>query len=106
MITDSCGFHGPVVGALDGEGIAWRTVFENGTIDTTLTTVRADLAVTVSLASVVPGDLDILSGGSGLPSLPSFAVNLYLNDDGANRAAAELAQQFRDAVQRRSPISA
>ncbi len=96
MITETCAFHMPVVDALGAAGITWRKVFENGSIDTTLTTVRADLAVSVSLASVVPPDLEVLGHNGGLPALPEIAVNLYLDEQRANPAGAEIAQRLRE----------
>jgi hypothetical protein len=56
-----------VLGALAKEGIAWRTVFENGSFD-----------ATASLASTVPDDLEVLSALAGLPALPTFAICLRL----------------------------
>ena len=105
MITEACAFRAPTLEALGTAGIGWRSVFENGTTDATITTVRADLAVTVSLASVLPEDLEILGPDSGLPDLPDFAIDLHVADGGSNPAARELARHLRGAVlrdQRRS----
>ena len=106
MVAEDCSFRPPVVEALRDRGIAWRTVFENGTIDATMTTVRSDLAVTVSLASQVPQDLAILGKPEGLPDLPSFAVNMYVCDPQVNSAAAGLARHLRDGVLRQQRRSA
>ncbi len=100
MVAEDCSFRPPVVDALRGRDIDWRTVFENGTIDATMTTVRSDLAVTVSLASLVPEDLEVLGRAEGLPDLPSFAVNMYVGDREASSAAGELARHLRDGVHR------
>lgn len=79
MVDEKCAFRSSVLGALDAAGIAWRTVFESGSIEATAATVRANLAITTWLASTVPADLEIVSPGiSGLPSLPSFAICLQL----------------------------
>jgi len=104
MITDTCAFHEPVDRALRHRSISWRTVFENGFLDTTLASVRADLAITASLACAVPDDLAVLGPESGLPDLPSFAINVY--HDRANPAAVELVRHLRDADQRRALKSA
>lgn len=101
MITETCAFHEPVIAALNDRGIAWRTVFENGSIDTTLTTVRMDLAVTVSLAAVVPADLEIIDAAESLPALPEVAVNLYLGDSESDPAIQKMALLLRDCFQRR-----
>ena len=106
MVAEDCAFRPPVVEALRDRGIDWRTVFENGTIDATMTTVRSDLAVTVSLASLVPHDLAVLGKPEGLPELPSFAVNMYVCDPQTNAAAGELARHLRDGVLRQQRRSA
>jgi hypothetical protein len=43
-----------VLTALDEPVLAWRSVFEKGSIEATTATVRADLAITAWLASTVP----------------------------------------------------
>ncbi len=106
IVSETCAFRAPVVDALQANGITWQNVFENGTIDATLTTVRADLAVSVSLASVIPLDLDILGPDAGLPDLPSFAINLYKNEKIVNPAAHELATALRESVQEYRRLSA
>ncbi len=106
MVAEDCAFRQPVVDALRSQDIAWRSVFENGTIEATMTTVRSDLAVTVSLASVVPDDLDVLGRDQGLPELPSFAVNMYVGDPDGNSAARELARHLREGVRRQHRRSA
>jgi len=98
IVSETCAFRSPTVDALDNKGIDWKPVFENGTIDATLTTVRADLAVTVSLASVIPHDLEVLGQDSGLPDLPNFAINLYFDTSGVNPAAHQLARHLRDGI--------
>ena len=99
MVADSSAFRPAVLAALVEHGLAWRTVFENGSLEATAATVQADLAVTARLASTVPAELDILPAGSGLPKLPSFAVSLYLPRDRA-AAATALARHIRDGLVR------
>jgi DNA-binding transcriptional LysR family regulator len=106
IVSETCAFRTPVVEALEANGITWQNVFENGTIDATLTTVRADLAVSVSLASVIPADLEILGPETGLPNLPSFAINLYKNEKAVNPAAFELATALRESVREYRRLSA
>jgi len=98
IVSETCAFRSPTVDALGKNGIAWKPVFENGTIDATMTTVRADLAVTVSLASVIPPDLEVLGQDTGLPDLPSFAINLYLGRSDMNPAAHQLARHLREGI--------
>ena len=96
MIGEDCAFRGPVSEALRGAKIDWVSVFEQGTIEATMTVVKTGLAVSVSLASAVPEDLVILGRASGLPDLPSFAINLYVGDGEKNLAARELAHHIRN----------
>ncbi|HEY0207723.1 LysR family transcriptional regulator [Acerihabitans sp.] len=95
MVTQTCAFRPVVLRALSECNLAWRTLFESGSIDATRATVRADLAVTVWLASTVPNDLNILPHGENLPKLPSFAINLHLANGRPSRAVDELIQQIR-----------
>ncbi len=99
MVADTCAFRPAVLAALGENGLAWRTVFENGSMEATVATVRADLAVSAWLASTVPPGLDILLDGSGLPELPCFAVNLH-GPRHPTGAAAELARCLRDGLVR------
>ncbi|KVV54183.1 LysR family transcriptional regulator [Burkholderia cepacia] len=100
MVAPTCAFRPTVLDALRGCDRAWRTVFENGSIDATTATVRSDLAVTAWLASTVPADLDILPAGSGLPALPNFAINLHLPRGQHTPAATELARHLRNGFAR------
>lgn len=100
MISDTCAFRPAVLTALREHGLTWRTVFENGGIEATTATVRADLAVTAWLASTVPPELDILAAGCGLPELPSFAISLLLSRDGTGTAITGLASYIRDGLVR------
>lgn len=98
MVAETCAFRPVVLQALDECDLAWRTMFESGSIDATRATIRADLAVTAWLASTVPNDLDILPFGQNLPKLPSFAINLYHAKGQLPRAVLELSQQIRHSV--------
>ncbi|WP_413739022.1 LysR substrate-binding domain-containing protein [Sodalis sp. RH21] len=98
MVAETCAFRPVVLQALGECDLAWRTMFESGSIDATRATVRADLAVTVWLASTVPDDLNILPFGENLPKLPSFAINLYHAKGLLPRAVGELRRQIRHSV--------
>lgn len=95
LIADSCAFRPAVTAALDMQGRAWRSVFDNGNIDVTTATVRTDLAITAWLACTVPPDLDILGAQDGLPELPPFAITLHLSRSQPSEAARELARHLR-----------
>jgi DNA-binding transcriptional LysR family regulator len=98
MVDERCAFRPVVLGALADEGIAWRTVFESGTIEATAATVRAGLAITTWLASTVPADLETLTPQSaGLPALPPFAICLRLPAT-VQPAAHEFARHVRESM--------
>ena len=100
LVADTCAFRPAVLAALTGHGTEWRTVFENGSMEAALATVRADLAVSAWLASTAPPDLDILPSSLSLPELPAFAVNLHLPSHHGGAAVTELAQHIRDGLVR------
>lgn len=95
MIGEDCAFRGPVSEALSRADIPYVSVFEQGTIEATMTVVKTGLAVSVSLASAVPDYLVELGRASGLPPLPNFAINLYVAENNKNLAAQELAGHIR-----------
>lgn len=78
LVAETCAFRPALVAALEQDGRAWRTVFENGSLEATAATVRADLTVSAWLAGTVPPDLHILPPASRLPPLPLFAINLHV----------------------------
>jgi DNA-binding transcriptional LysR family regulator len=78
LVAETCAFRPALLAALEQDGRPWRTVFENGSLEATAATVRADLTVSAWLAGTVPPDLHILPPASGLPDLPLFAINLHL----------------------------
>lgn len=78
LVDERCAFRPLVLGALAKAGIAWRTVFENGSFEATASTVRVGLAVTAWLASTVPDDLHVIPGLAELAELPAFAICLRL----------------------------
>lgn len=103
MVGGDCAFRRPVNGALKAAGIPWVYQFEHGTNDATMAVVHSGLALSVSLASAVPSELVVLGQGSGLPSLPDFAVNLYVTPVQSSDAARELARHIRDGTYRTEP---
>lgn len=95
MVADTCAFRPVVLAALENSGLTWRTLSENGSIDATCATVRADLAVTVWLRSTVPADLTILNETEHLPALSTFAVNLYRSGQQQGFATEALVTKIR-----------
>jgi len=100
LVVETCAFRPVILDALQQQQRRWKAVFEDGNLDATAATVRADLAVTAWLASTVPSDLDILGPAAQLPALPSFAINLHLPQHTNNLAAVELAAHLRAHLQR------
>lgn len=96
IVADNCVFKPAVMTALDGRDGGWRTVFENGGLEATFATVRADLAVSAWLATTVPADLDVLSSEAGLPDLPAFAIMLHDGGHLGTPAVRELARHVRE----------
>ncbi|MFZ5676261.1 MAG: LysR family transcriptional regulator [Pseudomonadota bacterium] len=95
MVADTCAFRPAVLAALAQQERKWRTVFENGNIEATAATVRADLAVTAWLVSTVPSDLEILDHDKAPCDLPPFAITLHLPKHALKAPAAELARHLR-----------
>ena len=100
LVAGTCAFRPAALVALTEHGVGWRTVFENGSMEAALATVRADMAVSAWLASTIPPDLDILPSSSGLPELPAFAINLHLPRHHAGAAVTKLVQHIRDGLVR------
>lgn len=104
LVDETCAFRPAVLAALGERNLAWRPMFESGSIDATTATVRSDLAVTAWLAATVPADLQILPAEAGLPKLPSFAINLHVAKGRAPLAVAEFARQLRAGFARPGPL--
>jgi DNA-binding transcriptional LysR family regulator len=105
MVSDTCAFRPAVLAALQDHDRSWRTVFENGNIEATTATVRADLAVTAWLVSTVPPDLEILGPDKAPTDLPHFAINLHLPKGPTPKRVAELARYLRESLARLQPAA-
>lgn len=101
LVSETCVFRPAIFTALESKGIDWRIVFDNASIEATNATVRTDLAVTAWLASTVPADLEILGLDSGLPSLPKYAISLYLPKRVRSAASNAMAATIRSAYAER-----
>jgi len=106
VVSDTCAFRPVVFDALRRAGLAWRTVFANGSVEAITATVLTDLAVTASLAATVPPGLDILTTQSGLPELATFAINLHFPRAQASPIAQGLARHIRDSFVGRGRLKA
>jgi DNA-binding transcriptional LysR family regulator len=100
MVADSCAFKPAVQDALAGHGRAWRIAFENGSVESTMATVHADLAVSAWLAGTVPPGLQILPADDSLPALPLFAINLHLPPHAPSPVVRAFTAYLRDGLTR------
>lgn len=91
----SCRFRPVLLDALRRAGIEWRVVLEVANQDAVNATIAAGISVSVMLRETVPAALDVIAGDSGLPPLPSFALNLRLPPAGTNELAEEMARHIR-----------
>ncbi|MDB5804097.1 MAG: LysR family transcriptional regulator [Betaproteobacteria bacterium] len=95
MVDRTCAFRPMVIEALRGRGMEWRTMYENGNFETNVATVRADLAVSAALASLVPEGLQALGREAALPPLLPFQISLCAPTRGASAALDEMARCIR-----------
>jgi DNA-binding transcriptional LysR family regulator len=102
VVTETCAFRPALLAALEQDGRAWRTVFENGSLEATAATVRADLTVSAWLAGTVPPDLHILPPASGLPDLPLFAINMHLPPHVPTPVVQTFVDHIRDGLTRQA----
>lgn len=100
IVADTCAFRPALLEALGKHGRDWRMVFENGNLEATAATVRADLTVSAWLAATVPADLEILAPTAGLPELPLFAIKLHLPPHALAPVVRTFAEHVRDGLAR------
>ncbi|MGD9805314.1 MAG: LysR family transcriptional regulator [Hyphomicrobiaceae bacterium] len=91
----SCRFRPVLLDTLRRTDIEWRVVLEVANQDAVNATVAAGISVAVMLRETVPVSLEVITGDSGLPALPSFALNLRLPPAGTNELAEEMARHIR-----------
>lgn len=95
FVTPTCTFRSTVFSLLTAAEINWRVVFENASVDSTLSTVRSGLALTPWLRSLIPHDLIELDMKCGLPELPEFAIELHVSHS-AGLGALAMADAIRE----------
>lgn len=93
---ETCAFRPVVFKSLRDKNIEWRSVADIGNVEAMLATVQTDLAVTAALPSTLPPGLEVLMAESGLPPLPTFAINLHLPRAGASEIALTMARFIRE----------
>lgn len=94
FVTPTCTFRRTVFEMLNKANINWKTIFENASVETTLSTVRGQLAITPWLRSLIPQDLHELENKSALPLLPNYAIQLNVPKD-ARLAVLNMAEIIR-----------
>jgi DNA-binding transcriptional LysR family regulator len=100
LVADTCAFRPALLAALERHGRDWRLMFDNGNLEATAATVRADLTVSAWLAGTVPSDLQILAPADGLPELPLFSINLHLPPHPLSPAVRGFTEHIRDGLTR------
>lgn len=98
LVAETCAFRSSVHTSLDQAGLIWRTVFENGDINATMSTIRSDMSVSAGLKCLVPPDLTVLTPNEGLPELPRIAITVYPRDVSLSTSARELARSIQQAL--------
>ena len=96
LCNENCMFRPAMLNALEAAGRDWHLTNAMRNMDATMAMLQADLGVTAILESTVPSTATILGEVSGLPELPEFFINLYVEKGAENRAGNELAQHIRD----------
>lgn len=101
-----CAFRAATVRALSAAELDWRLTCETSDFAPYCATIEADLAVAPMLTTSVPRHLQILGREHGLPSLPVFYINLYVQPSQAGETADELARFIRTGFAQRHRAAA
>ena len=91
---EQCTFREAAVKALGAQGRDWRFTCAVSDMSAFCATLEADLAVAPLLSQTVPEGLEILGHEQGLPSLPTFYINLYLAPANPGEISLELAKHI------------
>ena len=93
---ETCAFRSAAVSALSNAGRDWTLSCQVGSLEPVIASIEADMSIAPFLTQTVPHQLETITGDSGLPTLPSFYVNLHKPDIGTNELADELAVHIRN----------
>jgi DNA-binding transcriptional LysR family regulator len=96
----TCVFRAAAIAALTRAKVPWRSICQEGSLEAVFATLDADMAVAVFLAPTVPEGMEPVRD-RGLPTLPSFHLNLHCAPDQISPAAEELAIQIRGGIRSR-----
>jgi len=93
--SETCAFRGQALEALNKAEIDWQTVCNVGNLDSIMATIEADMSIASYMACLVPENVKILEPEIGLPSLPTYHINLRMPEAGGSLIARELARYIR-----------
>ncbi|WP_068087843.1 LysR family transcriptional regulator [Novosphingobium rosa] len=96
----TCRFRSPIAAALNEAGRAWRPAFDNEGFEAMITAIRADLAITAAMASMVPAGLGMVAD-QALPALPVFEISLLMPPEPGPRPVMQLASLIADGLRAR-----
>lgn len=100
----TCRFRPAIIAALGSAGRPWRPAFDNEGFEAMMTAVRADLAITVAMASMVPPGFAVIEDDS-LPALPDFALGLLEPAEPGARPVRQLAALIAEGLQGRATLA-
>ncbi len=103
---ETCAFRAAAVKALTEAGRNWSLICQVSDMGPLTATLEADLAIAPFLTQTVPDNVVILDKATGLPTLPSYYINLRLPPAGLSDIAAELADHIRKGFAARYPRAA
>ncbi len=92
---ETCAFRAAAVNSLSKANRNWTFTGSAMGAPAQFAVLEADMAVAPMLSHVVPDFLEILGRESGLPPLPLFFSNLYVNSTAPNDMINELAEHIR-----------
>ena len=95
-----CMFRAAAIAALTKARVSWRSICQEGSLEAVFATLEADMAVAVFLSRTVPEGL-VSIRDRGLPSLPSFHLNLRAAADRTSPVAEQFADHIRSGLRSR-----
>lgn len=93
---EACVFREHATRALTEVGRRWRVIYTSKSITGQQAMVRAGLAVTPTMASMVASDMRVLDEGAGLPALPSVEIALHRAPGRPSEPARRLYDTIRE----------
>jgi DNA-binding transcriptional LysR family regulator len=93
---EECTFRAAAVKALSAMGRDWRFTCASSNLSAFRATLGSDLAVAPLLAQTVPAGFEVLGAEEGLPSLPTYFLNLYVAPTDPSAISLELAKHITE----------